>query len=158
MNAVVINRERVISRAHNIARLQIPFVHQGRTLDGIDCVGLLAWVLEYTEALPAYPRDPVNGELERYLEEVLGPPLFTFTKAKRMTAADMALLQPCDIVSMQYKGPIRHVGLLVPYEPQAGYLSLVHTDSDVGHTTECLLDDWWTPRIMRVWRPQVEAA
>jgi len=158
MSAVIINPERVISRAHNIARLEIPFVHQGRNLHGIDCVGLLAWVLEYTGELPPYPRDPVNGELERYLEEVLGPPELTFSKAKRMTADDVGLLRPCDIVSMQYKGPIRHVGLLVPYEPDIRHLSLVHTDSDVGRTTECILDSFWTPRIMRVWRPQVETA
>lgn len=158
MNAVVINTERVISRAHNIARLQIPFVHQGRSLAGIDCVGLLAWVLEYSGEMPAYPRDPVNGELERHLEEVLGPPELVFSKAKRMTQADVALLRPCDIVSMQYKGPIRHVGILVPYEADKRYLSLVHTDSDVGRTTECILDSFWTPRIMRVWRPQVETA
>jgi hypothetical protein len=53
---------------------------------------------------------------------------------------------------MQYAGPIRHVGILVPHVSIPGQLSVMHTDSNVGCTTECLLDSFWLRRIMKVWR------
>lgn len=144
------DKNRIIERAHALASLKVPFVHQGRTLDGIDCIGGLAWILEYDQPIPAYSRDPVNGELEREIAKVLGQPIMTFNKVNRMKSIDG--LQPCDILSIQYKGPIRHVGIVVPHLAIQGQLSMVHTDSDVGRTTECLLDDYWLRRIVKVWR------
>lgn len=151
MSRIIINRERVIDRARWIAKQRVPFVHQGRTLQGIDCIGTAAWILEYGEEMPAYPRDPVQGELETNLERVMGRPILTYTSINRMkTIAD---LQPCDIVSIQYKGPIRHIGIVIPYidqRDQPGALSLVHCDSDVGCTAEVYLDDFWMRRTMKV--------
>ena len=144
------DKARIVERAHWIARQQVPFVHQGRSLAGIDCVGALAWILEYDGEIPAYPRDPVGGELERELERILGEPVLSCSRVAPLK--DATALQPCDIVSMQYAGPIRHVGILVPYIPDPSHLALVHTDSDVGRTTECILDDYWIRRIMKVWR------
>lgn len=147
----ITDKERIIERAHWLAAQRVPFVHQGRTLSGIDCVGALVWILEYNGEVPAYPRDPVGGELERELESKFGRPIFEFTRANRMT--DSSCLMPCDILSMQYAGPVRHVGIVVPHVCISGALSMVHTDSDVGCTTECLIDDYWMRRIMKVWRP-----
>lgn len=144
------DKERIIERAHWLAAQRVPFVHQGRNLKGIDCVGALGWILEYGDEIPEYPRDPVDGRLERELEKVLGPAVMEFSRIQRLT--NPLLLKPCDVVSMQYAGPIRHVGIVVPHVAIAGQLSLVHTDSDVGCTTECLLDDYWLRRIMKVWR------
>lgn len=144
------NKERIIDRAHWLAAQKVPFVHQGRSLKGIDCVGALGWILEYDGDIPAYPRDPVGGELERELESRLGSPVMEFSRVNRMQTLDG--VQPCDILSMQYAGPIRHVGIVVPHVAIAGQLSIVHTDSDVGYTTECLFDDYWMRRIMKVWR------
>jgi hypothetical protein len=144
------DKERIIDRAHWLAAQRVPFVHQGRTLKGIDCVGALAWILEYEDEIPAYPRDPVGGELERELARIMGTPIAEYTRVNRMKSLDG--IQPCDILSMQYAGPIRHVGIVVPHVAIAGALSIVHTDSDVGCTTECLFDDYWMRRIMKVWR------
>lgn len=144
-------KARVISRARAIARMKVPFVHQGATLEGIDCVQALAWILEYTgDDIPSYPRDPVNGELERELEARLGPPVMSFTRVNPMK--DTKQLRECDIISMQYAGPIRHVGIIVPHISIPTALSLVHTDSNVGHTTEHILDAKWLRRIVKVWR------
>lgn len=146
------DKARIIERAHQLAAMRIPFVHQGRSLAGIDCVGGLAWIFEYGEDdIPAYPRDPVNGELERELEARLGPAVLEFNKLNQLT--NPLLLKPCDIVSMQYAGPIRHVGVIVPHVSIPMALSLVHTDSNVGCTTEHILDGKWLRRIMKVWRP-----
>lgn len=144
------DKERIIDRAHWLAAQKVPFVHQGRSLKGIDCIGGLAWILEYGDELPAYPRDPVGGELERELERVLGTPVMEFNRVRPMTTLDG--IEPCDILSMQYAGPIRHVGIAVPHVAIKGALSIVHTDSNVGCTTECLFDDYWMRRVMKVWR------
>lgn len=147
-----IDKPRAIERAKWLAAQRVPFVHEGRSLAGIDCIGALAWILEYGEEIPGYPRDPVNGELERELEAILGPPVMEFTRARRMRPGNLEHIQPCDILSMQYAGPIRHVGFVVPSSSLPGALNIVHTDSDVGCTTECLFDEFWTRRIMKVWR------
>lgn len=146
------DKARIIERAHTLAAMRVPFVHQGRSLSGIDCVGGLAWIFEYTEDdIPSYPRDPVNGELERELEARLGPPIMEFNKLNPLS--NPLVLKPCDIVSMQYAGPIRHVGVVVPHLSIPRVLSLVHTDSQVGRTTEHIIDGKWLRRIMKVWRP-----
>jgi len=50
-----------------------PFLHQGRTRKGVDCVGLPIVVLQTLGAVGAdfeirdYPRQPFNGELEQRL-------------------------------------------------------------------------------------------
>lgn len=143
-------QDRIISRARALARMRVPFVHQGMSLHGIDCVGALAWILEYDGEIPAYPRDPVNGELESELSARLGPPVMEFSRVKPLQ--NYLLLKPCDIVSMQYAGPIRHVGILVPHISIEHALSIVHTDSNVGCTTEHILDAKWMRRIVKVWR------
>lgn len=153
MNTTDANR--IISRAHNLARLQVPFLHQGTTLEGIDCVGGLAWILEFNGEIPAYTVDPVNGELETHLESHLGPPIMEVSRAAPLRSREG--LKPCDILSMQYAGPIRHVAIIVPHLTIPGELSIVHTDSDVGRTTEHRLDDKWLRRIVKVWRlPELE--
>lgn len=149
---MIIDKTRAIERAKWLASQRVPFVHQGRSLHGIDCVGALAWILEYSDEIPIYPRDPVNGELERELEARLGPPIMEFSRIQRMREVDLLRIKPCDILSMQYAGPIRHVGFVVPNSAIPGALNIVHTDSDVGCTTECLFDEFWTRRIMKVWR------
>jgi len=143
-------KQEIIARARAIAQLRVPFVHQGRSLHGIDCVGALAWILEYEGDLPAYSRDPVNGELERELEAVLGRPAYEFSKVRPLT--ESYLLKPCDVLSMQYAGPIRHVGIVVPHRTIPNALSIVHTDSNVGFTTEHIIDAKWLRRVAKVWR------
>lgn len=144
------NVERVIERARFLASLRVPFVHQGTTLQGIDCVGALAYILEYEGEIPAYPRDPVNGELESELERELGTPLIEVNRARPLT--DASQLRACDVLSMQYAGPTRHVAIVIPHINLKGVFSIVHTDSNVGHVTEHILDEKWLRRIVKVWR------
>lgn len=149
------DRDRIVERARYLARLGVPFVHQGTTLEGIDCVGALAYIKEYEGKLPAYPRDPINGELERYLTEILGPPIMEFNRVAPLT--DYTLLRIGDILSMQYAGPTRHVAIVLPYINQRefpGGFSIVHTDSSLGKVTEHILDTKWLRRVTKVWRPE----
>lgn len=148
---MITDKAEQIERAHHLAALQVPFMHQGKTLDGIDCVGGLCYIMGYKKDTPTYPRDPVNGELETELERIFGPPILEVSRAKPLT--DQALLQAGDILSMQYKGPIRHVAFVVPHLTLPGVLSIVHTDNAVKRTTEHILDAKWLRRVVKVWRP-----
>lgn len=145
---------RVVQRARELAALKVPFVHQGRSLQGIDCVGALAYILEYEGDVKSdYPRDPVNGELETYITAAIGEPILEVSRAHPLR--DGSLLQVGDILSMQYAGPIRHVGIVLPYINQRdnpGGLSIVHTDSQVERVTEHILDFKWLRRVVKVWR------
>jgi cell wall-associated NlpC family hydrolase len=131
--------------------LGVPFLHLGRDRNGIDCVGLLAYAREYpARKLPAYPRDPLRGELEQQLDAILGPPVATSTGAD--TEQLRAALLPGDVVAMAYAGPIRHVGLVAQHPSYPEALSLIHTDSRLGYVTEHILDAKWLRRIRRVYR------
>ena len=135
------------------AYIGVPFVHQGRSTRGLDCIGLVERALldagmEHYR-LPAnwldYGRDPHRGLLEQRMAEVFGAPV-----------ADM---QPGDVVAIKYAGPIRHVGLIG--EAEAGgvrYLTLIHTDSHLGRVTEHRIDDRWARRIALVFRPRSAAS
>lgn len=149
------NKDQYIARMRELVAAKVPFIHQGRTFAGIDCVGALLYALEYEGEVPAYPRDPVNGELERELRRVFGDPVVERTSTVS-PPIELSLLQPGDIVSMQYAGPVRHVAMLAMHIDQRncpGALSVIHTDSSLGRVTEHILDAKWLRRIMRVWRP-----
>lgn len=145
------NKENAIERMRELVRARVPFLHQGRDFNGIDCIGALAYALEYKDPIPTYPRDPVNGELEKELGRILGAPLITVQKYEPID--NYTVLQPLDILAMQYRGPIRHVAMAVPHVSIPGVLSVIHTDSRLGRVTEHILDPKWLRRIVKVWRP-----
>jgi cell wall-associated NlpC family hydrolase len=149
------NKDTAIERMRELVAAKVPFVHQGRDFAGIDCVGALVYAFQYDGPVPAYPQDPVNGELERELRRIFGAPALerASTVARPFTAD---LLRPGDVVSMQYAGPVRHVAMLAMHVDQRncpGTLSCIHTDAMLGRVTEHILDAKWLRRIMRVWRP-----
>lgn len=145
------NKDLAIGRMRELVEAKVPFVHQGRSFAGIDCVGALVYAFGYDGPIPAYPEDPINGELERELERVFGLPHLEVHPLRPLT--DGSLLQPGDILSMQYRGPIRHVALVVPHVNIEGQLSVAHTDAMLGRVTEHILDVKWLRRIVKVWRP-----
>jgi cell wall-associated NlpC family hydrolase len=128
------------------AYLGVPFRHQGRNpAVGIDCVGLLVCAAADcgipTEAdRTDYGRDPAHGYLERQLRAAFGAPVFS------------PLLQPGDVVAIDFKGAIRHVAIVA--ERDGGGLNLIHTNFSVQRVTEAILDDRWRKRIRAVYRPE----
>ena len=145
------NKDNAIDRIRELVSAKVPFLHQGRTFEGIDCVGALAYAYDYQGEIPAYPEDPVNGELERELQRIFGEPYLVIDRMNPITTQED--LQPLDILSMQYKGPIRHVAMVVPHVNIPGVLSVAHTDAMLGRVTEHILDVKWLRRIVKVWRP-----
>lgn len=135
------------SRARSM--LNVPFLHQGRDANGIDCIGLLAYAFEYpAEKIPPYPRDPYNGQLERQLTAVLGVPALRCT-ARGCPAAALA---PGSVLALAYARHTRHVALVLRH-PAYDVLSIIHTDSTLGKVTEHILDVKWLRRIREVYRP-----
>lgn len=148
----MINREGAVERMRELVTAKTPFVHQGRTVQGIDCVGALAYAFQYQGEVPAYPEDPVNGELERELIRVFGQPqLYRASLLEHPVVIQD--LRVGDVASMQYRGPARHVGLVGDYPYYEGQLSLIHTDAMLKKVTEHRLDHKWLRRIIGVWRP-----
>lgn len=135
--------DQAIARARSL--IGTPFMHLGRGELAVDCVGMLMYAFDYPlHDVPAYPRDPYNNELETHLTRILGPAVIEYPS--------MDQLRPGDVVAMQYRGPVRHVGLLAMYEPAPELLSLIHTDSSVGAVTEHRLNEKWVRRIAKVYR------
>lgn len=147
------NTANAVERMRELVAARVPFVHQGKTLAGMDCVGALCYALQYEGDVPSYPRDPVNGELERELRRILGEPVFYRANLLTDPVVSNEELREADVVSMQYAGPVRHVGMIGNYQPVPGQLSLLHTSASIGRVVEHILDAKWRRRIVGVWRP-----
>lgn len=147
------NTANAVERMRELVEARVPFVHQGKTLAGMDCVGGLCYALQYQGEIPSYPRDPVNGELERELRALFGEPVFYRANVLTDRVVTNTDLRETDVVSMQYAGPVRHVGMIGNYEPVPGELSLLHTSASIGRVVEHILDEKWRRRIVGVWRP-----
>lgn len=132
------------------ALLNVPHVHQSATNVGTDCIGLCALAVEFPlHLIPVYPADPVNGELEKYMQELCGDPILVKPQGGLI---DTSLLREGDIAGMQFKGLVRHMGLILNHPTLQGQLSLIHTSYSVGKVTEHILDFKWVRRIEKVWR------
>jgi cell wall-associated NlpC family hydrolase len=136
-------------KLHEAARsyLGIPFRHQGRSRNGLDCIGLLVMALRDcgrpVQDVTTYGENPHNGLLELNLLREFGP------------AIDLSDASPGDLVAIAYARRLnrfvtRHVAVLGDY-PKGG-LSLIHTDQAIGHVIEHRLDGNWAGRITGVWR------
>lgn len=115
-------REEVVAAARRW--IGVRWRHQGRTRDGVDCVGLIISVardaaLVDEEALQrierqtaGYGRYPIGGSLKAALDAEL---------------TSVASPQPGDVVLLRLAGELRHVGI-VGEHPAGGY-SLIHSNS-----------------------------
>lgn len=127
--------------------LGLTFEHQGRGAGDTDCVGLVAHAFGYPlDKIPSYPKNPNNGVLERHLDRLIGMPVHIGD------VDDNSYLLAGDLVAMQYRGPVRHVGIVADHPTLPGQLSLIHTDANLNKVTEHILDAKWLRRIKRVYR------
>lgn len=117
--------------------------HQGRSLRGVDCGGLVVFALRAVgrsvSDSTAYGREPYRGSLEATLRANFGEPL----------PADQ--MQLGDVVLMRFAGEPSHVGILGDY--LYGGLSLIHAYAKGKKVIEHRLDDEWRGYIVEVYRP-----
>lgn len=122
-----------------------PFKHRGRTANGLDCVGLVAYALADVGRAVAdrkgYGRDPVKDGLRDVLIAHFGEP------AEGMQAGDVVLMR------WHREGGtdlFNHVGIVGDY-PHGGF-SLIHALRQNDHVVEHRIDDRWQRRIVEAYR------
>lgn len=126
--------------------LGVRFLHQGRDpMHGIDCIGLLVLAArdcghgldehDYT----GYSRNPAWQVLESRLA---------------MALPEVKDLNPGDIVSLDFFGRTRHVGIIGEHN---GRMTIIHTYSRPSKVIEHGLDDKWIRRIKGIYRLEVTA-
>lgn len=124
----------------------VPFRHQGRTLRGLDCIGVLAYAfgsLGYPiEDRIDYGRLPADRKLAASLSDHFGQPI---AKSPRMEQ-----LRPCDVVTMSWGAEECHVALVVDHPHGVG---MVHAYASSKRVIEHRIDDLVLSRIHSVFRP-----
>jgi len=126
---------RMLQAAMEMARCKIPFAHQGRSLAGVDCIGLIvcAAYAAGIRDLPDrrdYPRDPIGRELEQALDayciRILRP-------------------EPGAIALIRFQDRARHTALLTPAQ-------MVHAWDQVGYVCCHSYGMWFRDRTRKLYR------
>lgn len=108
----------------------VPFLHQGRSMKGMDCCGVLAYVfqkmgLEYVDYLD-YSDKPRDGHLREMLD-----------KQPHLVESDSP-----DVYLMRFAGVEAHLAI------NAGR-TIIHSYKGLGRVTEHTMNDKWKSRITR---------
>ncbi len=134
--------ERIAFIAAARAMLGAPFRHQGRTRQGMDCLGFVYLALVAIGKRPNnrtdYGRLPANLKLEQGLLDHLGPPI-----SKRDILAG-------DVVSMSWADVDCHVGIVTPH--RAYGIGLIHCYLNNQRVVEHGIDATWLNYITGVYR------
>lgn len=133
--------------------LSVRFVHQGRSAEGLDCLGLLLAVADRAglvfENLPAmeidvprYGMRPDVALLKAKLDQFLLP------------IAEQELA-PGDVVLLKVDGSPQHLGIISDY-PMAGEFGLIHAYAPVRKVVEHRYDTQWRRNTYACYRlPQI---
>lgn len=130
----MVSTSKIIEAAREL--LGVPFVHQGRTLNGIDCIGVLVYCASkiginlVDKPTYCYPENShqLIDELKFQLDEV-----------------PVSSKQSGDFVVIAIGGVPRHLALLTPR-------GMIHTNDNVGKVVEQLISEAYEKRIHSVWR------
>lgn len=144
------DEQRVAFVANARAMRGRPFRHQGRTLDGMDCIGFLGLAVAATLGIRLQPRTdygrtPSQKKLERELTAYLGEPL-----AVRPISTSFEL-QPSQVVTCAWSVEANHVAIIVPH-PERG-VGMIHCYLAAQKVVEHGIDAVWRSRITGVWQP-----
>jgi len=122
------------------ALIGVPFRHQGRTVEGVDCAGLVVLIarnLGLAEAdVSGYNRRPgkVGGErIEQVCE-------------RYMHSLDPRYMSPGDVGLFQFVGRPWHMAVLADYG--LGDLAMIHAYEPAGAVIETRLDAAWRARLV----------
>jgi cell wall-associated NlpC family hydrolase len=134
-------REAFVSAAR--ACVGVRWQHQGRTLHGLDCGGLVVSALRANGRTPhdptGYPRRPYLHSLEATVQRNFGKPMPADTE-----------LRDGDVVVMQCnESAPNHVGIIGTHRDM---LTLIHAYAGDRAVVEMRLDDVWRNRIVEVYR------
>lgn len=140
-------REDIIEYAQRC--VGVPYMHAGRSIHGMDCIGLLCYIADmigyqhHGNQFRAYEPTPDGVTLERELCSVFD-------------RIDRDETMPGDVLVFRIGRYPRHVGILLPHD------QLIHTYSGVGRVVRHILAEPWVSRIndwclrfrgVNVWQP-----
>jgi cell wall-associated NlpC family hydrolase len=114
----------------------VPFAHQGRSRNGVDCLGLAIMVARELELVPrqadryGYSRLPHDGQLEAGI-----------AKYCRLAPS----LEAGGLVLIRWHAEPQHVAI---YTGE----SLIHSYSNIGRVTEHGFRGHWPKRVASAWR------
>ena len=133
-------RDEIVTKARSA--IGTPFRHQGRSLRGMDCVGLLFFVAPQGVALndvSGYPRLP-NGELEEAILAHVAAGVVVPVPLKDRRAGDIVLMR------FEKDDRPRHVGIIGHDD------TIIHAYAVTRKVCEHRIDDAWKRRIVGAWR------
>jgi cell wall-associated NlpC family hydrolase len=137
---VVIAAARSLLTAHDGKR--VPFRHRGRSVRGIDCIGLVAYAFAAAgreiRDRKDYGRDPVRDGLRGELVAHLGDPI------------PKAEMRPGDVLLMRWHQDGNHVALVTDYP--LGGLAIIHALAQAGTVVEHRYAEPWVRRTAEVFR------
>lgn len=129
-----------------MAYLGVPFLHMGRTPEGVDCVGLLVLVARDCGWEPIdqefYGRQPSRrsgiDKLGAYIKQNLGDPV---TRP----------MQPNDVLLMRLRNTAlsSHIAMVAPH-PEG--LGMIHTYGDIKRVAYHRIDEYRMNQIVEVYQ------
>jgi cell wall-associated NlpC family hydrolase len=133
--------DEVVAAARGL--LGVPFRHQGRSPEGIDCVGLVTCI---AKALGISSYDAVG--YRRFPRAIDSTPIEAVC-GREMMQIDPAEMRAGDVALFAYEHT-RHLAVVADYH--AGGLSIVHAYEPAGKVVENRLDEEWRRRLRAAYR------
>lgn len=114
--------------------LGVPYHHQGRSIHGMDCAGLVVAAYDILGVtlvdLSAYGREPWKDGLRQTVEA-------NFHKVERDTA-------PGDILLLRVRREPQHLAIVTDR-------GMIHSYASVGKVVETDIDSFWSERVVGVY-------
>lgn len=110
-----------------------PWVHQGRSRDGVDCLGLASLVARATRGY--------TFDLTNYAAQASDETMLQLCR-QHMQPVPALAREPGDVVVIRY-GTQRHMAIVGDH-PIAGEQTLIHASSILGKVVEHRLDSRWS--------------
>lgn len=140
-------REHVIACARRF--MDVRFRHQGRSVQGVDCLGLLLLTAEKAGltfagmdakalGVPRYGVRPDTTLLKQKLDEFL-------------CLVSPQEIQPADIALLRVNGSPQHLAIITDY-PMAGELGMIHAYAPAGKVVEHRYDPAWRKETYAAYR------
>lgn len=121
--------------------LGVPWVHQGRSRDGIDCLGLIVEAARISHGNTVDVRDYAAQAQDETMLQLC---------QQHMDRVQPFELCPGDVVILKYHNQ-RHMALVADY-PAPGELALLHASSLHGKVVEHRLDAAWRRLVLAAFR------
>lgn len=137
--------------------LGVPFAHQGRSLHGLDCLGLLILTAQTLDlrfhGKPATALDEVDYSHRPDVARLYGK------LAENLTPVSTDEMQPGDIALFTIAARAQHLGIIGDYqgpcegkEKSAHALSLIHAYAPARKVVEHRFCQTWQSRVFQMFR------